>query len=128
MMDKASPEEFGSTVRNLRLSLGLSIRALASRTGLSPARLSRIEQGKEGPPRPEIVGELAKSLSAEPDALFRLAGFLDPDIAAYLSQDPRLLGLVRFLRLSKFSPGEIRELVKFAEGMRLPKPSGDKGP
>ena len=48
------------------------------RLGISPAYLSRVERGKERPPRPELVKRMAALLGGSPDLLFRLAESTDP--------------------------------------------------
>ena len=48
------------------------------RLGISPAYLSRVERGKERPPRPELMKRMAALLGGSPDLLFRLAESTDP--------------------------------------------------
>ena len=62
---------FGETIRDLRVAQSLGLREAAGLVGISPAYLSRIERGKESPPRPEVIKALAKVLAADPDVLFR---------------------------------------------------------
>ena len=60
-------KNFGETLRDLRVAQDLGLRETATKVGISPAYLSRIERGKERPPRPEVIKELAKVLAADPD-------------------------------------------------------------
>ncbi|MDR2199010.1 MAG: helix-turn-helix domain-containing protein [Deltaproteobacteria bacterium] len=115
---------FGETVRGLRNSRKLSLRELASKAGISPAYLSRIEHGKEGPPSPEIIKEICNVLDADPDDLFPLTRKADPDIVKYLNERPRLLRFIRFLQLNKFSDQEIDELISSAEKSKEDNPGG----
>ncbi|WP_353632699.1 helix-turn-helix transcriptional regulator [Escherichia coli] len=73
-------KNFGETIRDLRVAQGLGLRETAIKVGISPAYLSRIERGKERPPRPEVIKELAKILAADPDVLFRLSSSTDPEV------------------------------------------------
>jgi transcriptional regulator with XRE-family HTH domain len=114
---------FGETIRNLRNAQKLSLRVVAARVGISPAYLSRIEHGKEGPPSPEVILELCKSLNAEPDALFPLTSKADPNIVAFLNEQPQILRLIRYLKLGKFTEAQIKEIIRFAEQLKLEAPS-----
>jgi predicted transcriptional regulator len=48
-------KNFGETIRDLRVAQDFGLRETASKVGISPAYLSRIERGKERPPRPEVI-------------------------------------------------------------------------
>lgn len=58
----------GEKVLQLRRSLGLSIRGLAKRADVSPAYLSRIEQG-DANPTVAILGRIAAALGVAVDEL-----------------------------------------------------------
>ena len=58
-------KNFGESIRDLRLAQDFGLRETATKVGISPAYLSRIERGKEGPPWPEVIKKLAKVLAAE---------------------------------------------------------------
>ena len=53
-MDKS----FGEVFREFRVSLGISLRSLASEADMDPAYLSRLENGKTGVPKNETVQRL----------------------------------------------------------------------
>ena len=86
---------FGETIREMREAQQMGLRAAANRLGISPAYLSRIERGRERPPKPELVKRMATLLGGDPDLLFRLADSTDPDLAEYIHSTP---GLPEFLR------------------------------
>ena len=86
--------------------------------GISPAYLSRIERGKEHPPRPEIIKELAKVLAADPDVLFRLSASTDPDIVDYLHNRSEVMNLLRFLKDAEFTEPEIESLIQVAKSIK----------
>ncbi len=89
--------KFGETVRQLREAQNLGLREAASMVGISPAYLSRIERGKEHPPKPEVIKALARVLAADPDVLFRLCPSTDPDIVSLLKSRPKVLELLRLV-------------------------------
>jgi transcriptional regulator with XRE-family HTH domain len=89
--------------------------------GVSPAYIHLIELGKEKPPRPEIIVEIAKSLSADLDHLFRLASRLDPEIVNYLNTNPLMLSTIRYAKIAKLSQSEQKEIYNFVENLSLKK-------
>ncbi|HOX41186.1 MAG TPA: helix-turn-helix transcriptional regulator [bacterium] len=99
--------KFGETIRELRTAQDLGLRETATKVGISPAYLSRIERGKETPPRPEIIQSLAKILAADPDVLFRLSSSTNPDLIEYINLNPELLKLFRYFKEKSFSAEEI---------------------
>ena len=111
-------KSFGGILRDLRVAQDLGLRETATKVGISPAYLSRIERGKERPPRPEIIKELAKVLAADPDVLFRLSSSTDPEVADYLHGQPDVMNLLRYIKDSNFTEEEIRNLVQAAEGIK----------
>ena len=88
-------ENFGGTIREMREAQKLGLRVAADRLNISPAYLSRIERGKERPPKPELVKRMATLLGGDPDRLFRLAESTDPDLAAYMHRVPRIPEFLR---------------------------------
>lgn len=108
-------KKFGETIRNLRLAQDLGLRETAAKIGISPAYLSRIERGKEGPPRAEIIKVLAKELAADPDVLFRLSASTDPEMVEFLHSQPEVMHLLHLLKDSQFNSEELNRLIKAAE-------------
>lgn len=111
-------KNFGETIRDLRAAQDLGLRETAIKLGISPAYLSRIERGKERPPRPEVIKDLAKLLAADPDVLFRLSSSTDPEIVDYLHERPSVLILLRTLMDSDFTEEETGKLIKVAENIQ----------
>ena len=89
---------FGETVREMREAQEMGLRVAANRLGISPAYLSRIERGRERPPKPDLVKRMATLLGGCPDLLFRLADSTDPDLAEYIHFTPNV---PEFLRTAK---------------------------
>lgn len=110
---------FGETIRDLRVAQDLGLRETANKVGISPAYLSRIERGKERPPRPEVIKELARILAADPDVLFRLSSSTDPDVLDFLHEQPEAMMLLRFMKESDFSEKQIGLLLEAAEKIKF---------
>jgi len=112
-------KNFGETIRDLRVAQDLGLRETAIKVGISPAYLSRIERGKESPPRPEIIKELARLLAADPDVLFRLSSSTDPEVVDYLHEQPEVMNLLRFIKETHFTETEIKSLIQAAENIKV---------
>ncbi len=110
-------KSFGETIRDLRVAQDLGLRETAGKVGISPAYLSRIERGKEHPPRPEVIKVLAKVLAADPDVLFRLSSSTDPEVAGFLHDRPEIMNLLRFIKDANFSDEDIKRLLQVAKGI-----------
>jgi|GEM_PF-306471 len=113
-----SMRSFGETIRDLRAAQDLGLRETATKVGISPAYLSRIERGKESPPRPEVIKELARLLAADPDVLFRLSSSTDPELTDYLHTRPDVLTLLRFIKDANFTKAKIKRLIEAAETIK----------
>ncbi len=111
---------FGDTIRDLRVAQDLGLRETASKVGISPAYLSRIERGKERPPSPEVIKALAKTLAADPDVLYRLSSSTDPDVVDFLHDQPGVMTLLRYLKDASFTEAEVGQLINLAEKIKNP--------
>ena len=75
----------GKAIRERRMALGLTQRALATRVrfegghSISPTYLCLIEHGLYKP-REYIIAELASALGMSPDVVFYLVGRVPPDV------------------------------------------------
>jgi transcriptional regulator with XRE-family HTH domain len=110
--------KFGETIRELRLAQDLGLRDTAGKAGISPAYLSRIERGKERPPRPEVIKALAKVLAADPDVLFRLSSSTDPELTELLQDRPATLRLLRAIKEADLTDDQIESLIDATEKLR----------
>lgn len=110
-------KSFGDTIRELRTAQDLGLRETAGKIGISPAYLSRIERGKEKPPKPEVIKSLAKKLATDPDVLFRLSSSTDPEISDFLNDQPEAMALLRFIQESAFTPKQLKQLLKVAKSI-----------
>ena len=111
-------KNFGETIRDLRVAQGLGLRETAIKVGISPAYLSRIERGKERPPRPEVIKELDKILAADPDVLFLLSSSTAPEVVDYLHDQPEVMNLLRYVKEACFTEDELKNLVQAAENIK----------
>ena len=64
-------------IKQHRIAKGLSMRALATASGISPSHLGRIERGERFPSA-YVLRKFAKPLGFDEGELFTLAGFLSP--------------------------------------------------
>ena len=103
---------FGETIREMREAQGMGLRTAAERLGISPAYLSRVERGKERPPRPELVKRMAALLGGSPDLLFRLAESTDPDLAEYIHLVPNVPEFLRTAREMKLTSEDFEALIE----------------
>ena len=111
---------FGETIREMRQAQRMGLRAAAERIGISPAYLSRIERGKERPPRPDLVKRLATLLGGDSDLLFRLAESTDPDLAEYVHSIPNV---PEFLRTAKAMNLTSEDFAMLIEEVKQRRPS-----
>ncbi len=111
-------KNFGEILRELRTAQNLGLRETAGKIGISPTYLSRIERGKERPPRPDLIKALAKLLAADPDVLFRLSSSTDPEVADFLHDQPEATYLVRYLKDNAFTHDEMVRLMDAAESIK----------
>lgn len=117
--------KFGETLRQLREAQQMGLRETAALVGISPTYLSRIERGKEYPPKPEIIKALAKVLAADPDVLFRLCPSTDPDVIALLKERPRVLELVRLVMAKELTDEQLGRVELFIKRDLLGELSSD---
>jgi len=109
---------FGERIRELRIAQDLGLRETAGKIGISPTYLSRIERGKEKPPKPELIKALAKTYAADPDVLFRLSSSTDPEIANFLNDQPEVMKLLRFIKEADFGSDHIEQLLNMAQNIK----------
>lgn len=117
--------KFGETIRQLREAQNFGLRETATMVGISPAYLSRIERGKEYPPKPEVIKALAKVLAADPDVLFRLCPSTDPDVVTLLKERPKVLELLRLVMAEELSDEQLGKVEHFIKRDILGEPSSD---
>ncbi|MBI5316863.1 MAG: helix-turn-helix domain-containing protein [Nitrospirae bacterium] len=103
-------KSFGKALQHLRREQGLGLRMAAEELHLSAAYLSKIEQDKEPPPRPEVIRRMATLFGGE-DTLFDLARTNDPGLMDFLRSNPSARELVRTVMLAKLKDADIRRII-----------------
>lgn len=68
-------QNLGNLVKQQRTRLGLTLPALAAKSGVSTSHLSRIEKAQRYPSS-SVLRKIAKPLGLEEGELFNLAGYL----------------------------------------------------
>ena len=105
----------GETVRTRREALKLqygadyTLRSVATRAGLSPGAMSRIETGTLLP-EDATLRRIALALDMDPGALLALAGRIPEDVSDALAARPELNALVR--RLANAPAGAIAAALR----------------
>ncbi len=117
---------FGETVREMREAQKLGLRVAAGRLGISPAYLSRIERGKEKPPKPELIKKMAMLLGGDADVLFRLAASTDPDIAEYMNVVPNVPEFLRTAKSLHLTSDDFADLIDQIKRRTSPSRSGSE--
>ena len=69
-----------------------SVRQLASRIGVEPSYLSKVERGAEAPPSEARIRALAAELDENPDVLLAMAGKVSADLQRIVKKWPKEFG------------------------------------
>ncbi len=97
-------EIFGENIRKLREKrmendTAFSLRQVATRCGITPAYLSRVERGEVAPPGEETLIKLAHELGEDPDVLLAQAGKISADLRSAILARPQLFAeLIRAIK------------------------------
>ncbi len=75
-MDKKN-NDFGRFIRQQRVMIPMTLHELASKSGVSPSHLGRMERGERSPSA-VVLQKIAKPLKFNVNELFVLAGYLPP--------------------------------------------------
>lgn len=111
----------GEKVRNLRESLGLTQREVASRAGVSAVLVGQIEKGKAQPSL-RTVESLAKALGISPcylvvdrDSIEEMIGAMGPDLRRLMSE-PNVQAVLRML--CRMKDKEIRYVLSLIDAFK----------
>ena len=119
-------ETFGERIRRLRegqLGSGprFTLREFAKAVEVSPTFISKMERGHFKPPSVETIKRMARVLRVHPDELLGLAGKVDPELDAIISQKPRAMArLLRTVHTMGLTDQEILELSERIRQTRKP--------
>lgn len=95
---------FGTYIRDCRERLRAddarySLRQVATRVGIEPAYLSKIEREEFSPPSEESIRSIARELGEDADVLLAMAGKVSSDLQEVIRKRPQLFAeLIRELR------------------------------
>lgn len=118
---KSSPEAstkeqtLGEFLRNIRMSIPLTLREAEEASGVSNAYLSQLESGKISKPSPPFLNKLATAYQISYEALMEKAGYVSKGTA------PRLTGRLATFADNKLTPEEEQALLSFLGFMRSQK-------
>lgn len=73
-MNKSNQKQFGARLKELRIRATLTQRGLATKVGVTPSYLSKIEHGVLAPPSASTISKIASILKADANELLSLAG------------------------------------------------------
>ena len=85
----SSSNEIGKTLKQRRLSLELTLRELAAKSGISASHLARVERGERFPSG-HILRKIAKPLDLDESLLMTIAGYLSPESSSETGEEPGL--------------------------------------
>lgn len=88
--------------RQARDGRAFSLRQVASRVGIEPAYLSKVERGDTAPPSEATIRRLAQELDEDEDVLLALAGKVSGELQSIILKRPQLFA--QLLRQLKDAP------------------------
>ena len=91
--------QFGEYLRRERQrryehDAAFSLRAMATRVGIEPSYLSKVERGQQPPPSEQTISRLAEDLDLDPDVLLALAGKVSSDLQRVIMKRPNLFAQI----------------------------------
>jgi len=89
MTTASNRNEIGKTLKQRRLSLELTLRGLAAKSGVSASHLGRVERGDRFPSG-HILRKIAKPLELDESLLMTIAGYLPPQPSSETGEEPGL--------------------------------------
>ncbi len=83
-------QNLGSLIKRQRIRIGLTLPALATKSGVSSSHLSRIEKARRYP-SVNVLRKIAKPLGLDEKELFNLAGYLPSEYPVSPDQEKHKL-------------------------------------
>ncbi|MBC7174424.1 MAG: helix-turn-helix domain-containing protein [Polyangiaceae bacterium] len=106
-------ERLGERIRRKRTELKLGLRETATKVGISPTYLSRIETMEEkAQPAEEVIRKLATLLNDDFDELMQLAGRVPEDVEKVIKGDPNMPAFLRTAKEQKWSGEDLMKLLE----------------
>ena len=109
-----SNKNFGSLIREIRISNDIGQRELAKKIGIAASYLNDIEKNKRSAPKVNIIKKISSILKINLDLLNDLAGksknTLAPDIIDYIAKNPNIVSLIRAVKNNNLGNTEINQI------------------
>lgn len=106
-------ERFGERIRRKRTEQKLGLRETATKVGISPTYLSRIETMEEKtPPAEDVIRKLATLLNDPFDELMTLAGRVPEDVEKVIKADATMPEFLRTVGERKLSGDDLMKLLE----------------
>lgn len=107
-------KNFGSFIREIRISNDIGQRDLAQKIGVAASYLNDIEKNKRSAPKIHIIKKISSILKIDLDLLNDLAGksknSLAPDIIDYIEKHQNIISLIRTAKNNNLGNEEISQL------------------
>lgn len=95
-MTSGTNMKFGAFVRQQRESREIGLREMATKIGVSPTYLSKVERDEFPPPAEDKVRKIAEIFGTDVDELLALAGKVSSDLSDIIRRNPvELAALLR---------------------------------
>lgn len=108
----------GSKLRCIRNMRNLSLRDVESKTGISNAYLSQLENGKVREPSPHFLYKLSKLYNVDYEIIMEYAGYVKP---REKSKGPKTLTGAALFTTEDLTPEEEEGLAKYLQFLRSQK-------
>ena len=109
-------ERLGERIRRKRAEQKLGLRETATKVGISPTYLSRIEtMDEKTPPAEDVIRKLADLLQDDFDELMTLAGRVPEDALNVVKADPTMPEFLRTVGERKLSGEDLMKLLPAQE-------------
>jgi transcriptional regulator with XRE-family HTH domain len=106
-------ERLGERIRRKRAEQRLGLRETATKVGISPTYLSRIETADEKtPPAEDVIRKLATLLNDDFDQLMQLAGRVPEDVEKVINADPTMPAFLRTAKQHKLSGEDLTKIIE----------------
>jgi transcriptional regulator with XRE-family HTH domain len=106
-------ERLGERIRRKRAEHKLWLRETATKVGISPTYLSRIETMDEKTrPAEDVIRKLATLLNDDFDELMQLAGRVPEDVEKVIKGDPSMPAFLRTAKEQKLSGDDLMKLIE----------------
>ncbi|MBI4952964.1 MAG: TIGR02391 family protein [Myxococcales bacterium] len=106
-------ERLGERIRRKRAEHKLGLRETATKVGISPTYLSRIEtMDEKTPPAEDVIRKLATLLTDDFDELMQLAGRVPEDVEKVIKGDPSMPAFLRTAKEQKLSGDDLMKLIE----------------